>query len=317
MRRVEPPEDFDSHSLSEFAEAFLFASSDDFLSVAELRGLFVSGSKPTDLQLEEALIEIERRSRDFGALYPFDVNGRGIRITRKEENALYECLLLLSLRGTPLRASGQYGRSDLIFDEIVRIAFRNHAGQGANSVVFGWPPRGDRPNIFSLAVAWVADCIGVGVKNPKIPDIYKDAGVDIISWKSFADGRSSFPVTLIQNTVQFDFRQKPRDVLPSQWRGWLEISADPRVGFAVPFSLPREDPWWEHASTDVDTMMDRGRLMSQLQEEHLKAWPTWSEFVEFVAEESASDPSADTEATIVRPRKRARSALYEQGMRKV
>lgn len=257
-------------------------------------------------------MEIERRSRDFGALYPFDVHDRGIRINRKEESALYECLLLLSLRGTPLRASGQYERSDVVFDEIVRVAFRNHAGQGAESVVFGWPPRGARPSVFSLAVAWVAESIGVDVKNVRIPDIYRDAGVDIISWKSFDDGRSAFPLTLVQNTVQFDFRQKPRDVLPSQWRGWLEISANPRIGFAVPFALPKDDPWWEHASTDVDTMMDRGRLMSQLQDEQPKSWPTWSDFTEFVAEESARDLALQLEATIVRPRKPSRSALYEQ-----
>lgn len=312
MRAVASPQDFDGHSLAEFVEASLLASKDDFLSIAELRGLFMSGSKPTDLQLEDALTEVERRANQFGSLYPFTVVDRGFQISRREDNALYEFLLLLSLRGTPLRATGQYERSDAIFDEIVRVAFKNHLGVGSDAIVFGWPARGARPNVFSLAVAWAAQRMGIEMRTRKIPDEYKDAGVDVLAWKPFADGKNGFPIVLVQNTVQFDFRQKPRDVSPSQWHAWLEVGATPRIGFAVPFALPARDPWWDHAGIDVDTMMDRGRLMSQLETENVAAWPSWGEVLTFVAEETLSSVNSDEDVTVVRPRKQSRSKLMER-----
>lgn len=310
MRSVELPVDFDSHTLAEYIEARLLLGEDDFLSVAEVRGEFSSGRKPSDLHLEDALGEIDRRSRDFGALYPFELTDRGVHIERSDSNRLYACLFLLSLRGTPLRASGEYNRSDEVFDEIVRVAFRNHLGSGSEAVVFGAPPRAGRPSRFSLAVAWVADRLGLEMRSTSISDAYQDAGVDVIAWRSFPDRRNAFPIILVQNTVEFEYRNKPRDVRPSQWRDWISIGAQPRVGFAIPFAIPPGDPRWDHINLDVELIMDRGRLMHELSVETPTDWELWPEIEAFVEHESQDQPQVEG-VTILRRRKPARSALHD------
>lgn len=310
MRSVAVPVDFDSHSLAEFIEARLLLGEDDFLSIAEIRGEFPSGSKPSDLELEDALAEVERRSADFGALYPFRSEHRGVRIDRRDSSSLYACLLLLSLRGTPLRASGDYRSSDEVFDEIVRVAFRNHLGSGARALTFGTPPRGGRPGRFSLAVAWVADALGLEMRSTAINDDYQDAGVDVIAWRAYPDGRNAFPIILVQNTVEFEYRNKPRDVRPSQWRDWIAVGAQPRVGFAIPFAMPSGDPLWDHINLDVDVIMDRGRLMHELSSEVPTGWELWPQIKAFVDHESQDQPEAEG-VRIVRRRKPMRSALRD------
>lgn len=310
MRSVDSPVDFDSHSLSEFIEAKLLLGEDDFLSVAEVRGLFPSGSKPSDLELEDALAEIERRSADFGSLYPFRSADRGVRMDRNGASGLYACLFLLSLRGTPLRVSGEYKRSDEVFDEIVRVAFRNHLGVGARALTIGAPPRAGRPAKFSLAVAWIASALGLEMRSTTISDSYQDAGVDVIAWKPYPDGRNAFPIFLVQNTVQFEFRNKPRDVRPSQWRDWMSIGVEPSVGFAIPFAMPPGDPLWDHINLDVELVMDRGRLMHELSGETPTDWEFWPEIETFVEHESQEEFEAE-QVQIVRRRKPARSALRD------
>src|SRR5687767_8959418 len=103
MRTVEPPGNLDPHSLAEFAESVLILSEDDYLSVSELRSYFPSGSQASDLQVELALKEIQRRSESFGRLYPFAEVDRGVMLDRTASADLYACLLLLSLRNTTLR----------------------------------------------------------------------------------------------------------------------------------------------------------------------------------------------------------------------
>ena|GEM_PF-2155922 len=309
---MEPPGDFNPHSLAEFAEAVLFLSDDDYLSASEFKNYFLSGSQPSDAEVELALQEIRRRSESFGRLYPFVEVDRGVMLDRSPTADLYACLMLLSLKNTNLRRVGDYQRSDPLFDSISRLAFRNNLGSTADSLIFGWPPRDDRPAKFSLAVAWVATKIGVALSGATILDIYKDAGVDVIAWKRFPDPRNGFVTLIAQNTVQFDFRNKPRDLMPSLWRKWLALGAEPIAGFAIPFSLPVNDPWWELITTDIHVVLDRGRLMHELKDEDPTGWPDWVEIQDFVREESVeTDDDTDKTITLVRPRKGASSALAE------
>lgn len=282
MSWVEVPADFDPHSLAEAMEAELLISGDDFLSAAELRVLYPAGRQPTETEWELALAEIERRGTEFGSLYPFAVVDDGLMIERRSEANVYLTLLLLSIKGMPVRLEQDYPRSDPIFDEIVRIAFRNDFGNSADSVTFAWPPREGRPSTFPEAVKWTAERVGVPLRGGVIPEEPKDAGVDVIVWQPYPDGRTGFRILLVQNTVQFSFRDKPREVRPSRWRDWLEIGAVPGVGFAVPFLVPEKDRWWDYVTLDVDVVLDRGRLMHALRMEDVSEWPAAPAITAFV-----------------------------------
>jgi hypothetical protein len=282
---VEPPEDHDPHTVAEFIESELLLSGDEYLSFSELRGLHPAGRQLTDDEMSFAIAEIEARERSGGSKYPFTVIDRGVGHDSTEQGELYRFLLLLSIKGTPMRVKADYQRSDPIFDAAVREAFRNIHGKAARSLVFGWPPRDGRPGSFPRAVEWAAEQIGLEMRGGTIPDHKRDAGVDVIVWRPFEDQRSAFTIVLVQNTVQMAFVKKPRDVDPNEWRDWWQIGTAPSVGFAVPFSMPRGDIWWEDVSKAANIVLDRGRIISELDEVDASQWPEWQSLRRFVAEE--------------------------------
>ena len=285
-------------------EATLILGEDDYLSATEILGFFPSGNQPTEAEIDDLLAEVTRRTNEFGLHYPFGVEYRGVTFSRNGNACLYEALAILSLKGTLLRVERDFARSDPIFDDIAERAVLAHMGEGAKSLQFGWPPRGGRPIGFSDAVTWLAERLGVAVRDKDIPGNYRDDGVDIFVWKPFADGRAGFLLMAVQNTVQFDYRKKPRDVVPSHWREWLRIGTAPAVGFAVPFAMAPDDPWWHTVQTDVTMVLDRGRILFALSREEPQSWESWSGIVDFVAtERTALGDYEDGSASIVTRRK--------------
>ncbi len=242
MSWVEVPSDYDPHSLAEFIEAELLFSLDDYLSLTEMRVLFSSGRQPTDDELAFAFAEIEARRTRFGSHYPYLVDERGVAHVTGPTSHLYAFLLLLSLKGTPMRVRGEWPRSDAIFDSVAREAFRTWLGEATQALVFGWPARGGRPGGFREAVAWAGKKVGVETRKEEVPTHLRDGGVDVIAWRPFPDKRTGFEIYLVQNTVQMSFRAKPHDVRPFRWFAWWRVGVPPSVGFAVPFAMAEGDP---------------------------------------------------------------------------
>ena len=318
MAFVSPPDDFAAHSLTEFAELQLLLSGDEFLSSTELRNSFTAGRQPTEEENSFMHAEVENRARRAGRHYPFSVFEGGLHIDREAASDLYFFLLLMSLRNAPARDGDGLDRSDPLFDAIAREAFRESLGDGASSLIFAWPPRDGRPSVFSDAVAWAATRIGVELRGGVIEDHPRDAGVDVIAWRDFPDGRTGFPILLAQNTVQFQFVKKPRDVQPSRWRDWLRIGVAPGIGFAVPFAIPDGDIWWDDVCTDVTLVLDRVRLIYAVRDLDPPNWPEWDRIREFVTREISEiiegQPSESSQPTIVRPRRTTRfSAVQSEG----
>ncbi|RWZ67804.1 hypothetical protein ELQ92_00570 [Labedella populi] len=304
MTQLAAPADYDPHTLAEFAEASLIVGDDDYLSAVEMLGLFPSGNQPTEAEIEDLLAEVERRTRQFGDLYPFRVEDRGIAFSRDGGADLYSTLVILSLKGSRLRRDKDYPRSDPIFDDIAERAFLAKMGVGAKSVQFGWPPRNSRPSGFPDAVAWLALQLGIPVRDDEIPSNYLDDGVDIFIWNPFPDGRAGFILMAAQNTVQFEYRKKPRDVVPGHWREWLRLGTDPTVGFAIPFAMAAGDPWWHTVQSNVHLVLDRGRILSALEGQQPESWATWSTITEFVSTERTSlEQLDDGSASILTRRK--------------
>jgi hypothetical protein len=287
MSWLETPSDFDAHALAEFIEAELLFSLDDYLSLTELRLVFSSGRQPTDDELAFAFAEIEARREAFGAHYPYLVDDRGVALVAGSTSHLYAFLLLLSLKGTPMRVRGEWPRSDAIFDAVAREAFKAWLGESTQALVFGWPPRGGRPGDFPGAVKWAGDAVGVTTREDEVPGHLRDGGVDVIAWRPFPDRRTGFEIYLIQNTVQLSFRAKPHDVRPLRWSTWWRIGALPSVGFAIPFAMPDGDPWWGDVSDGTAVVMDRGRLMYALRDVDPRSWPEWPSLIDFVDAEIA------------------------------
>lgn len=308
MTRVDPPSDFDNHSLAEFIESELLFGVDDYLSISEIRGMFPVGNQPSDVELSFALAEIERRVREFGGHYPYLVDERGVFIDRSPWSSLYSFLLILSIKGTEIRATKGFPRSDPLFDAVVREAFRSERGPRARTLIFGSPARDGRPTRLDLAVRWVAESMGLGVREgAEIPTHTGDSGVDVVVWRPFPDRRNGFQVMLVQNTVCWDFRKKPRDVRPKKWYLWIDLGTEPGVGFAVPFSMPVGDIWWDEVTEVAALVMDRGRLLHALEGEDPRLWAEWEYIREFVHTEIEAAQRGSLDLKVPRARRRKSS----------
>jgi hypothetical protein len=283
----------DVHSLAETIELMMVYEREPFLALSELRSRFPAGNQPSDAQMTLAFGAIDDRRREMGALYPFVKEGRGVRFDAHGPWHLYALLLLLSFKGTPLRLDKDWPRSDALFDDIARRAVLAKMGSGTKSLLFGWPPRDGRPSTFPEALEWVANQLGVELRMPKerLPSHHRDAGVDVLAWSPFADGRTGFPIILVQDTVQFEYVKKPRDVAPARWRDWIELGTNPTVGFVIPFLVPRGHRWWEEIAAEVNLFLDRTRIMELLRSEDPKTWHNWDAIEGFVEIELSTAPS--------------------------
>lgn len=303
MSWIEPPPEHNEVSLAEFIEAELMLSDDDYLSLTEIRGLFASGRQPTADEIQFAFAEIERRGHEWGDKYPYLVDDDGVYLDRDGAAALYHTLLILSLKGMPVRKREEISRSDSVFDAISREAFK--AWLTADAIAFGWPPRDGRFSDFKEALSQAAVQIGVAIRDEDdIPTHLKDAGVDVIVWRPFGDQRTGFEIHLVQNTVQWSFRKKAYDVRPLRWFSWLRVGAQPSVGFAVPFAMRKDDPWWDDVTDGVQIVMDRGRLLRALSAEDPRYWAEWTDLVELVQREieAIKDPGPSPRPSVPKQR---------------
>lgn len=158
---------------------------------------------------DDLLAELEWRAEVLGALYPFRIARVGPRwravlredadrSTRAGRVAYLVCLMIATLRYGFVddeRSGGSVARASAdVFQVIAWIA----AGElvGGPSFWMGHPrPEGDG---FGAALERFVKEIGVGViRDPPPPSQQgrpKDAGVDVISWRTFADHR---PVPIV------------------------------------------------------------------------------------------------------------------------
>ena len=306
---IELPTDRDAFHIANYLELCCLFSGDPRLSLAEIRDQFMSGDQPSEEIFDDAMLEIADRSVRLGPHYPFSRDGDSILIRECPGKFVYGALLLLSLDGSRLRRDSDYQWSDPIFDALVRETVRAALGQGSEAVCFGFPPRGARPSTFDAAVEWVSQLIGVGLRSLEADPDEGDGGVDVIGWNRFPDHEVGFPLILVQNTVQKSFVQKPRDVVPDNWREWLRIKATPMVGFAVPFAMPPNDRWWEKSASNVTYMWDRRRIVWQLRRTRVEDMPEWDDLLRFVEVELSAIEHDDAVTVRVERRRKTRDGV--------
>jgi hypothetical protein len=164
-------------------------------------------------------------------------------------------------------------------ERITAAASRFLLGPGTQSVRFGWPSEDGRPVEFPDAVRWLAGLMKVPVGTSYRPPVNKDGGVDVVAWRPFPDGRSGFPVVLVQCTLERNYAHKAADVDRRVWSGWLRLDVDPTTALAVPDVVAAGEDWNALATRTV--VLDRIRLSSLLpavnQDDRLVPVADWAE----------------------------------------
>jgi hypothetical protein len=221
-----------------------------------------SGIEPS----EAFVSDVWRHMRARGALYTsqfFEVNGDVVvrRNDVVEGRLEYEVCLFFSLYG----ASSQTGSDPKLFERISAEAIGHHVDGPV--FVFGWPVLPDVQTAIAARVQQVSDLLRERfVVAPATR--YKDRGVDIISWRPFAEPthatrRSGQLVLLSQCAAGHDWRKKTRELPMASWTQYIHWATDPMPGFAVPCVIGN-DLWHDVAREVEGLVFDRVRLMSHL-----------------------------------------------------
>jgi hypothetical protein len=243
-----------------------------------------------DARIEQLLAEINLRQRAGGSVYPFEL--QGTRLVRRDAPGaeVYLLLLVLSLPDAPFRKQRRAHQVERAYDELAREALRRFLGRDAGAVRFARSshdpddPENTRPIPFDEAIAWLRAKLdlGRGTTAPEEDDeephwedpegliplrSFNDAGVDVVAWWRFMDGRVGFPVLLAQCTVQLRWEKKLKDVDPDLWREWINFgTVPPQKCLVIPFAVDSEEERWPHRTTQAGVIIDRVRMIELLDE---------------------------------------------------
>jgi hypothetical protein len=262
------------------------------------------GEAERDIRVEQLFGEIELRLRIGPRLYPFEVVDEQIVEREAVGKPVYLLLLILSTGEASYRDERRAHEVEAIFDSIALTAIRQFLGPNAVGVRFArnsHDPEDEstRPALFSEAIKWLRDRMDLrpGVRRPEDDDedatthwefedgpaddarqplnTYKDAGVDVVVWRRFADGRRGFPALLAQCTVQLAWQDKVSDVKIELWMKWIDFdTVPPQKALVIPFAVNREDPRWDDRTVSAGIIVDRLRtleLLNDLSDEALAA----------------------------------------------
>lgn len=270
------PSQRDVITLTDWAEAVMLVEGISEFSEADLRGRIVEQAEdevaadeiPGRQQTEDILREVARRARHAPSTYPFRRGGYGIERANERLVAVYAFLLFLSMPETPFRKTVYSNAVTPLFDFVGAAALADLLGTEAQVIRFGWPVSGGRPTGPRTALEWLSAELGLDHdKTAPVSQAVKDAGVDVVLWRPFKDGRAAFPILLAQCTVgRVEWQRKGRDIQRSLWRRYLGLGWDPPTALVLPFCIHEPDRFeaWGLVNHDVSYIVDRIRLMELL-----------------------------------------------------
>lgn len=212
------------------------------------------GYRHVDVAL--GLTTMSRRSALLGDAYPFRI-ANGAAAKPSAVRTPWAALLLMGSQ-SPARRNLDITTAAASLERITAAAARNLCGPDTEAIRFAWPSEPGRPPEFPDAIRWLAERMNVRIGNAYRPPYNKDGGVDVVAWRPFPDGRSGFPVVLVQCTLERDYVHKAGDVDRRVWSGWLALDVDPTTALAVPDVVASGEEWNQLAARTV--ILDRVRL---------------------------------------------------------
>jgi hypothetical protein len=221
-----------------------------------------AGVDPSEAFISDVWGQVRGRSALYSTKF-FDVQGDLIarRDAVADGRLEYEVCLFFSLYG----ASRQEGSDPKLFERMSAEAIGHHLNGPV--FVFGWPVLPDVQTAIAARVKQVSELLRERfVEAPA--ERYKDRGVDVISWKPFAEPdhanrRSGQLVVLSQCAAGHDWRKKTHELPMASWRQYFHWATDPMAAFAVPCVIGEE--LWHDVAREVEGLVfDRVRLLTHL-----------------------------------------------------
>ena len=244
------------------------ASGSDIVDLLRENEIYESQNFAWEL-VNDAFLAIRERKRVLGAGYPLSVQA-GTRVVRDGEwsdAAPYAFCLALSLsKAYPDWGQGfgqDFGPQGKLFEDLTAeaVAATFHGWEVHQT---GWTA--SEPNLIAGIVRTVAEAIGEATGDIQrwSAKRAKEAGLDLLCFRPFADGRAGFPVMLFQCASGKDWRSKLHEPQVRVWTKIVSFTIDPQKALAMPFALNHDD-FRYHANIVNGLLLDRDRLLTPRQ----------------------------------------------------
>jgi hypothetical protein len=260
------PDDLTPSSLADWLEISLLGEIDEphSISDAEIYKVLRSADADVETEFENLRLEVVRRSRLLGDIYPLVREGYAfLRRTEWTERLTYSFMLLVSLNQSYadlVFGGGSATRPAELFEFLTALALERYLGGSA--IRIGAHRRDPVPAAFPAAVRYLAvqlmeEC-GYGEL-----EVHQsgDDNVDVVAWLPHFDRQPSQAIVLAQCAIGTDWRVKRSEIDAKVWRRHIRWHTEPMTAFAIPFFHEAGNSWRETA-TRGGLIFDRPRISS-------------------------------------------------------
>lgn len=267
--------------LTDFLECECIKSTRGRISVLEIFSPILVGSDEIDIEgieddydrldskVDEVFTEVDRRLVAANAKYPFRIQGKGIEIPERDTPIYFTyCYLLFCTRfnmKTDRMMAGIDG--SLLFEKFSALVAKEYFGNRAEALVFGTAEQARFIEKVTELCRRLGEGVGFENKDRVPPNEIKDDRLDVVVWKSFADGNVSKLIGFGQCKTGTSWRsdnsltQLRPDAFCQKWFRRMPVHAPVKMFFvADTFNL---DTWYRDTS-DAGVVFDRFRLMDYL-----------------------------------------------------
>jgi hypothetical protein len=213
-----------------------------------------------------AFAGLEDRARLMGDGYPLAVQGGPRLVARGDwrDYSAYSFCLILSLPSAYPDWARSFGTDFTAQGEL----FEALTSESVAASLSGWTvhPTGwtkARPSQLADIVTDVAAKLGeaTGDLFRWTKDKAKEAGLDILCFRPFPDGRVGVPVYMVQCASGNDWKGKLKTPDLRIWTKVITFASDPKKAFSMPFALDSAD--FIYSANVVDGLLfDRHRLLA-------------------------------------------------------
>jgi hypothetical protein len=244
------------------------------------RGDEIAGSEIVDILREKEIYEsqdfawelvsdvlnaLRSRTSMMGDGYPFQIDR--MRVCRKDDWVsfpAYSFCLTLSIAGSYPDWASSFGRDHGEQGAL----FESLTAESVTLSLHGWTihPTGwarTKTQRLNRIVVDIAQRLGeaTGDLLRWTRDTAKDAGLDLLIYRPFPDGRVGIPVYLFQCASGDGWKHKLKTPDIRIWTKIIPFAADPKKAFAMPFTLSDAD-FVRHCNVVDGFLLDRQRLLS-------------------------------------------------------
>jgi hypothetical protein len=255
----------------DWLEGSLLFTNHNALSLSDIKDvlmeehLYKSQDKASEF-LADVWHEFDRRRSALGQSYPIKIeNLRLLRVMPWRQSPAYSFCLLLSFaeryRNWAKGFGTDFTEQGSLFEEVTCAALKQEMA-GWTITATGWSSSraAGLKAIVEQVRALLGEDAGKLGKFPKFK-VAKDAGLDVVLFRPFADTRIGFPLYLLQCASGVEWEGKRNQPNLNAWRTFIDFAVMPKKALAIPFAVRDDEFWWSCRHMD-GMLIDRMRLLS-------------------------------------------------------